>query len=69
VVVTDVDPIVVGRTATDIVRDLRRENPRVFVGADELDAGEFSINPMCLTDEEADYMVQRVLARVEGSDD
>ena len=69
VVVADVDPTVVGRTATDIVRELRRENPRVFVGADDLDAGEFSINPMCLTDEEADYTVQRVFARVEGSDD
>jgi len=50
------------RDAADIVRSLRRENPRVFVGAAGVPDGEFSLNPMCLTDEEAEYAVERLLA-------
>ena len=46
-------------TATDVVGGLRREEPRVFVGADDL-PGAFTINPMCLTDEEAEYVGKRV---------
>lgn len=51
-------------TAT-LVRQLRQENPRVFVDADRLHASEFSVNPMCLTDEEADYVADRILTIVE----
>ena len=32
----------------------------VFVGADGADGGQFTVNPMCLTDEEADYVVERI---------
>ena len=64
-VVVSVNAKVAGVSATDIVGDLRREEPRVFVGADALPAGEFTVNPMCLTDEEADYAVERITAQAE----
>ncbi|MGA9402789.1 aminotransferase class V-fold PLP-dependent enzyme [Haladaptatus sp.] len=65
-VVVSVDAELAGVTATDVVRGLRREEPRVFVGADALSDGEFTVNPMCLTDAEAEYAVERIVAQVEG---
>jgi L-seryl-tRNA(Ser) seleniumtransferase len=59
-VVVTVDEDAAGRTTADIVLGLRREDPRVFVGADSLDRHAFTINPMCLTDEEATYVVERI---------
>jgi len=56
-----------GATATDIVRRLRAETPRVFVGADAIAEGSFTLNPMCLTDEEATYVIERVVAAAEAS--
>ncbi|MCU4924444.1 aminotransferase class V-fold PLP-dependent enzyme [Halobacteria archaeon AArc-dxtr1] len=56
--------------ATDLVGALRREEPRVFVGADALPDGRFTISPMCLTDAEAEYVVERIetnLRNGEGS--
>jgi D-glucosaminate-6-phosphate ammonia-lyase len=64
-VVVAVDADAAGVSATDVVGGLRREEPRVFVGADALPAGEFTVNPMCLTDEEATYAVERIAAQVE----
>ncbi|UPV76827.1 aminotransferase class V-fold PLP-dependent enzyme (plasmid) [Halorussus limi] len=64
-VIVSVDPDVAGVSAADVVGGLRREEPRVFVGADALPAGEFTVNPMCLTDAEADYAVERIAAQVE----
>lgn len=64
-VVVSVDADTAGVSATDVVGGLRREKPRVFVGADALPAGEFTVNPMCLTDEETDYAVERIVAQVE----
>lgn len=64
-VVISVDADIAGVSATDIVGGLRREEPRVFVGADALPAGEFTVNPMCLTDGETDYAVERIAAQVE----
>ncbi len=64
-VVVSVDAETAGVTATEVVGGLRREEPRVFVGADALPAGEFTVNPMCLTDEEAEYAVERIKAQVE----
>jgi L-seryl-tRNA(Ser) seleniumtransferase len=62
-VVVTVDPDVAAGSATEIVRGLRREEPRIFVGADSLDAGEFTINPMCLDgDEEIAYVLERIRA-------
>lgn len=54
-------------SATELVRGLRLENPRVFVGADSLQDAEFTINPVCLDDDEADYVVERIQATL-GSD-
>lgn len=59
-VVVSVDESAAGVTTVDLVRGLRKEDPRVFVGADSLDAREFTINPMCLTDDEAAYVVERI---------
>ena len=56
-----------GATATDIVRRLRAETPRVFVGADAIAEGSFTLNPMCLTDEEATYVIERVVAAAEAA--
>lgn len=49
-------------TAEDLVLSLRKENPRVFVGADSLADRAFTVNPMCLTDKEATYTVERILS-------
>ncbi|WP_255171437.1 aminotransferase class V-fold PLP-dependent enzyme [Natrononativus amylolyticus] len=62
VTVTDSAPV----SATDIVHGLRQENPRVFVGADDLHLSQFTINPRCLPDEEVDYVVERIAANAES---
>lgn len=59
-VVVTVDPAEAGHTAVDIVGALRQADPRVFVGADGASDGVFTINPMCLPDDEADYVVDRI---------
>ncbi len=59
------DPEVTGIDAETVVRELRKEDPRVFVGPDHLHESAFTINPMCLTDEEAGYVVERVRAHLE----
>ena len=53
-------------TAT-LVKELRRETPRIFVGADSLHRSQFTINPMCLTDDEAAYVANRIRARLEDA--
>jgi L-seryl-tRNA(Ser) seleniumtransferase len=63
-VVVTVDEGEPGTSATDLVRTLRAEDPRVFVGADDLADARITINPMCLTDEEADYVVDRIVANL-----
>jgi L-seryl-tRNA(Ser) seleniumtransferase len=55
-----------GFSATDLVGALRREEPRVFVGADALPDDRFTVNPQCLTDDEADYVLDRIRAHVAG---
>jgi D-glucosaminate-6-phosphate ammonia-lyase len=61
-VVVEVDADVAGVSATEVVGCLRREEPRVFVGADSLPEGAFTVNPMCLTDEETEYVLERIHA-------
>ncbi|WP_306061569.1 aminotransferase class V-fold PLP-dependent enzyme [Natronococcus wangiae] len=61
-VTASVDPDRAATDATGLVGSLRRETPRVFVGADRLDDDEFTVNPACLTDEEVDYVVDRIRA-------
>ncbi|WP_123538663.1 aminotransferase class V-fold PLP-dependent enzyme [Halosimplex salinum] len=53
-----------GASAAGLVLTLRREDPRVFVGADGVDEGTFAVSPMCLTDEEAEYVVERIRANL-----
>lgn len=48
-------------SADELVAALRQENPRIFVGSDYLETNAFTINPMCLTEEEAEYVVERLL--------
>ncbi|WP_436912204.1 aminotransferase class V-fold PLP-dependent enzyme [Halosimplex marinum] len=64
-VVVTVDPDAAGTTAEAVVRTLRREDPRVFVGADDVAEGRFGVNPMCLDDGELEYVLERVRAAVE----
>ena len=64
-VVLGIDSETAAISATRLARDLRAETPRVFVGADGVDDGKVTVNPMCLTDEEADYVVERVRSRLE----
>jgi L-seryl-tRNA(Ser) seleniumtransferase len=59
-VIVDVDADAATKSAVELVRTLRNENPKVFVGADDAPNGSVSINPMCLTDEEAEYVVARI---------
>jgi L-seryl-tRNA(Ser) seleniumtransferase len=59
-VYVEVDADEAGISATKLVRELRRETPRIFVGPDHLQSEAFTVNPMCLTDEEADYVVERI---------
>lgn len=63
-VVVTVDEEQASTTTAGLVDDLRQENPRVFVGADGLHECKFTLNPMCLTDEEANYVVDRILDSV-----
>ena len=51
--------------AADVVSGLRQENPRVFVGADDLHLSQFTVNPRCLPDEQVDYVVDRIAANVD----
>lgn len=60
-----VDAAVAGIDATTLVSKLRKENPRVFVGPDNLHESAFTVNPMCLTDEEAEYVVDRIRSHLD----
>ncbi|WP_247004599.1 aminotransferase class V-fold PLP-dependent enzyme [Halosolutus gelatinilyticus] len=55
-----IDPDIAGIDAETLVGELRRENPRVFVGPDHLHESAFTVNPMCLTDDEAEYVAERI---------
>lgn len=59
-VVVTVLPDYDGPEATELVRSLRMETPRVFVGADQLDEDQFTVNPMCLADDEVQYVVEKI---------
>ena len=60
-VVVRVEPSA-GVSAAELVRNLRLEEPQVYVGADRLGESTFTINPMCMDDAEADYVIERVRA-------
>lgn len=48
-------------TTAELVRSLRQGNPRVFVGDRETEESRFIVNPMCMTDAEADILVDRLI--------
>jgi L-seryl-tRNA(Ser) seleniumtransferase len=56
----EVHPDAAGVDAVELVGSLRREDPRIFVGSDELQDDLFAVNPMCLDDEEAAYVAERI---------
>ena len=64
-VVVDVETTSVGTNATELARTLRDEDPRVYVGTDDLPDGEIVVNPMCLDQNEAEYVIDRIVANVE----
>lgn len=51
-------------SARELVGALRAEEPRVFVGADDTDEGQFTVNPMCLGDAETDHVLERIAANL-----
>lgn len=51
----------------ELVSSLRRENPRIFVGADDLDRAQFTINPRCLPDDQATYVVDRIRSYMDSA--
>ncbi|KTG11477.1 L-seryl-tRNA selenium transferase [Haloprofundus marisrubri] len=55
-----IDPEEAQLDAVELVGSLRKENPRIFVGSDDLLDDAFSINSLCLTDDEAAYIVDRI---------
>jgi L-seryl-tRNA(Ser) seleniumtransferase len=65
VVVATVEEEAHGLSARGLVAALRAEDPRVYVGADRVPAGEITLNPICLEEDEVDYVVERVAANVQ----
>lgn len=61
-VAVHVDETETGIGAVDLVNRLRGERPRVFVGDRDAGTGTFTVHPMSLTDEDAEYLVGRVRA-------
>jgi len=64
-VVVDVEASAVGVDAVELARSLHDEDPRVYVGTDDLSGGEIVVNPMCLDESEAEYVIDRIVANVE----
>jgi L-seryl-tRNA(Ser) seleniumtransferase len=56
-----VDESQLGGTTVELVRRLRTDRPRVFVGDRRVTEGVFTIHPLSLTDEEAEVLVDRII--------
>lgn len=52
-------------TAIELIGSLREEDPRVWLGERRVHLEEFTVSPVELTDDEANYLVERVLAHLE----
>lgn len=63
-VVVGVDEERAGVSALELVRALHAEDPRVFVGESRVHQGAFTVDTQNLTDDEADYLVDRVRANL-----
>lgn len=46
-----------------LLRTLCNENPRIFVDSDHIADSQFTIIPMCLTDDETEYVIDRLRAQ------
>jgi L-seryl-tRNA(Ser) seleniumtransferase len=57
-----VDEDAAGPSAVELVRRLRGGDPRVYVGDRRATEGVFTVDPRSLSDEEAEYVVERVRA-------
>lgn len=68
-VVAAVDADVVGLTATELAGTLRDDDPRVFLGSDRLHRGEIVLNPMCLKDDQVDYVLDRIVTAIDAEYD
>lgn len=49
-----------GITAATLIQRLINENPRIYVDESRMQENTFTINPKCLSDEEADYVCERI---------
>lgn len=65
-VVVTVDEDEAPLSASELVLLLRRENPRVFVGTDDVHRAQFTINPRCLPDSDVEYVVDWITVNLEG---
>lgn len=52
-----------GPSALELVTALREESPQIFVGEGHVHDGVFTINTQYLTDDQADHVVDRIVAR------
>lgn len=53
-----------GISAVNLIKELRRETPRVFVGDRRASEGIFTVNPMSLSEEDVDYLIDRIVANL-----
>jgi L-seryl-tRNA(Ser) seleniumtransferase len=67
IVSASLDQEAAGISTTELVRELRREDPRIYVGERDASDGTFTVNPMSLTDDDADYLVERIRASLVGA--
>jgi L-seryl-tRNA(Ser) seleniumtransferase len=51
--------------AWELVKSLRNEDPRIFVKADVTDKSMFAMTTMSITNEDIDYIVNRILENIE----
>ena len=50
--------------AARLATDLRQSKPRIIVGTDEVVFDQITINPMCLDENEAEYVAERLIDRL-----
>jgi L-seryl-tRNA(Ser) seleniumtransferase len=61
-----VDEAVVGRTAVEVCRRLRRGDPPIQVGHALLHEGKLTVNPLCLNHEQATVLARRLREELTG---
>ena len=56
----EIDETVVGRSALEVCRSLRKGHPPIYIGHGRLDQDILVIHPMCLDEASVDILIQRV---------